>query len=451
MQDKADKGPVDAAGAVLTQPAAVSDVPGDGTAGRSAGKEPAVPLRRLHIFLILLANFGISMAFIVPLSYSLALRINQLAPGHEEVLGYATGIASTVVVLTGPLLGVWSDRTKSRLGRRRPFMLGGALVGMLALAVIALAPNVVVVCAGWVVANLGWGTALAAIYNVLADRLPEEQRGKVSGLVGLTGQIAPIVGIGMAYAVGGSMLLIFLVPGIAGLVLLAFFLGWGGERDSRNLALDGELVTVKMLMSKYVFDVRGNKDFAWNLLGRFVFFLGLYANTTFGTFFYAQRLNLPVAEVAGTVALIGALGIVAASLGAIGAGFLSDKLRRRKLFTMLGAALFGAGACVEAFAHSFPSLVAGALLMNLAIAVFNAVDQAITLAVLPNRAEAGRYMAIVTFAQKIPSAIAPLGATLLITIGAAGGEKNYTILYLVGGALALIGGLIVLTKVKAVR
>jgi len=79
------------------------------------------------------------------------------------------------------------------------------------------------------------------------------------------------------------------------------------------------------------------------------------------------------------------------------------------------------------------------------------VNQAMVFAILPNRSEAGRYMAVVAFAQKIPSAVAPLIAPLIITIGAVGADKNYTALYLGGAVLALVGGLIILFKVKSVR
>lgn len=89
--------------------------------------------------------------------------------------------------------------------------------------------------------------------------------------------------------------------------------------------------------------------------------------------------------------------------------------------------------------------------MQLAIAAFSAVDQAIVFAVIPDRKQTGRYLAVVAFTQKIPSGIAPLIAPLIFTIGAVGGDKNYTILYLAGAVLALIGGLIVVTKVKSVR
>jgi len=60
-------------------------------------------------------------------------------------------------------------------------------------------------------------------------------------------------------------------------------------------------------------------------------------------------------------------------------------------------------------------------------------------------------MAVVAFAQKIPSAVAPLIASVVITIGAIGAEKNYTLLYLSGAVLALLGGPVIALKVKSVR
>ncbi|MDX3108495.1 MFS transporter [Nonomuraea angiospora] len=403
-----------------------------------------------YVFWMMAANFGISMAFVVPLSFSLAVRIDELAPGHEEVLGYVTGTAQTIYLVLSPLLGVWSDRTRSRLGRRRPFLLAGAVLGLAALVGIALAPTLLLVGAGWILAMLGWATASQAILNVQADRIPEAQRGKIGGLTGLTGQIAPIVGIGITTAVTGDTFLVFVLPGVVGAVLLGVFLVVGKEDDTRG-AVHTTPVSVRTLASSYVFNPRKYPDFGWNWLGRLLFFMGLYFNTTFTTFFYAQRLDLPVREVAGAAAVIGILGVAAAALGAIGGGFLSDKLRRRKLFALVGALFFVAGALVEAFAYSFPVLMIGSVLMQLAIAFFSAVDQAIVLAVLPSREEAGRYMAVVSFAHKLPSAVAPLVAPFVIGIGASGGDKNYTLLYLTGAVLALIGGSLVFTRVRSVR
>ncbi|XVQ07189.1 MFS transporter [Spirillospora sp. CA-255316] len=439
-----------AAGVAESRPVAAGarDVP-----GAEQTDIVAPPLQRIsasHIVFMMIASFGASIALMVPLSYALALRISEIAPGRDEQLGYVTGSAQVVYLVLSPLIGMWSDRTRSRFGRRAPFMVVGALLGLAALVIVATAPTVALIGLGWVFGMVGWSTAGGAIQNLQADLVPEEQRGRVSAVTSLTTQIAPVIGIGIAYAVSSSTFLVFMVPGLIGavlLVLLPIFRPEGGSRD----LVHSTHVTAKELFASFVFDPRKYPDFGWNWLGRFLFFMGLYFNTTFGTFFYAQRLDLPVKEVAGVVASVGILGVVAASAGALAGGFYSDKLGRRKLFTLIGALLFVAGACVEAFAYSLPPLIVGAVLMQLAIAVFAAVDQAIVFAVLPDRAQAGRYMAVVAFAQKIPSAIAPLVAPPIITIGASGADKNYTGLYLSGAVLALIGGLLILFKVKSVR
>jgi len=438
--------------AAAGRPITAGPAAGPLTTSLPAQDAPTQRVSKPFILWLVLLSFGSAMAFIVPLSYSLALRIQELAPGHEEILGYATGIAQTVFIITSPFVGVWSDRTRSRFGRRKPFIVGGIVIGLIGLAIIAVSPNIPLMILGWTIAMFGWANVGSTVLFIQADQLPDEQRGRVSALTGVAAQVSAIIGIGVVYAVVHvSLALVFLLPGIIGAVLALFFVFFGKDADSRALDLPDDRISVRKVFGSFVFNPRRYPDFGWNWLGRFVFFTGLYFNTTFGTFFYSQRLGVPIAQIAGLVAIIGLLGIVAAVVGAIGGGWLSDKLGRRKLFVGIGAVLFAIGAVIEATAHSMPNLIVGAVAMNLALAAFGAVDQAIVMAILPERAEAGRYMAVVQFAQKIPSAFAPLLGAAIITIGASGGVKNYTLLYLIGGAFALIGAALIVFKVKSVR
>lgn len=390
---------------------------------------------------------------IVPMAYSLAVRLDQLAPGRTEALGIVLAVGSAATLVLAPLTGILSDRLRSRWGRRRPFTVIGLLIGAASVPVMALAPSLVVLTIGWTLSTVGWGTAAASLGNWQADRLPPHQRGRVSGLTGVTMQVAPVIGIILVGFFRDQVLVVFALPAAIGVVLVVAFLAVVRDPDSRGMVIERRL-TVGGLLRSYGFDPRNAPDFAWNWLGRFIFFSGLTLTTSFTVFFVAQRLELRVPDVAGVLAIVSASSIVTATLGSLGGGWLSDRVGRRKPFILTGSALFAAGCSVSAFAHDLPTLMVGTLLNSLGIATFSAVAQALLLDVLPDRErEAGRYMAIALFAQKIPGVFAPVlgGAVLAIGAGAGAGAENFTALYLLAAALAFAGGLLITLSVRSVR
>ncbi|WP_171027501.1 MFS transporter [Pseudarthrobacter sp. NamE2] len=401
--------------------------------------------------LLVFATFGGAMALIAPMAFSLSLRLEVLAPGRVELLGYTIGIGSVFSLLASPLTGILSDRTRSRWGRRRPFTCAGLVLGIVATPVMAFATDPLILTAGWVLSTIGWGTALGSIGNYQADRLPPHQRGKISALTVLTMHVAPVAGILLIGLVSKDAFWVFGIPSLVGTICVASFIIFVKEGDNRD-AGPLEPLSLRRFLASFVFNPRKEPDFAWTWLGRFVFFFGLSLTTSFSTFFYAQRLGIGVSMVASALAVISAASVLSAVFGSIGAGWLSDHWARRRPFIMVATVLFALGASLTAFAHDLVALVAGTLVSSLGIAIFSAVGQALVLDVLPHRqTQAGRFMAITSFAQKIPGALAPFAATLLLSLTSVGDEKNYTVLYLSAGMLALAGGLITLLTVKSVR
>ena len=63
---------------------------------------PETQVGRRYIWLMVLAQFGVFVAFITPLAISLAIKLSQLAPGRDEYLGYITGAGALAVMLAGP-------------------------------------------------------------------------------------------------------------------------------------------------------------------------------------------------------------------------------------------------------------------------------------------------------------------------------------------------------------
>lgn len=402
-----------------------------------------------YIWFMVLAQFGVFMAFITPLAISLSIRVNELAPGRVEALGVITSAGALFVMLTAPFMGVWSDRTRTRFGRRRPFMVGGVIVGVVSLVVMALAPSLFLLGFGWVLAQWGWGTVLSNLQISTADRLPESQRGKVAGLTGFATQVAPVFGVILTFGVTGNPILLFLIPGAVGVVLVALFVMLVHEDDSRGLPR--EHIGFVGLLRKYLYNPKKHPDFSINWLGRFLFYFGLTLNTTFTAFFFASRLGVDVTEVAGIIAALGGAGVLAVTAGALGGGFLSDRLHRRKVFVVLGGALMAGGMLLMAFTGDMPALITGSLIVSAGIGMFAAVDQALLLDVLPEKeTDAGRFMGITGFATSIPQSVAPLAASGILLIGVTGAEKNYTLLYVIAAALVLLGGLVIL-RIRSVR
>ncbi|MET4783563.1 MFS transporter [Glaciihabitans sp. UYNi722] len=403
------------------------------------------------IWLVVLSTFGLYLAFIAPVGISLAVRVQQLAPAHAEDLGYILGVGSIAALVSIPLVGVLSDATRSRLGRRRPFILIGSLIGLGSLIVMATAPSIPLLGLGWLLAQLGFGNALAGLVNVQADRLPESQRGRVSGFVGFVQLVAPVAGVGIASGFVGNNVLLFLVPGGVGVLLGLVFVVFSHESDSRSLPA-ATRTTIGTLLPKYVFSPRKYPAFAWNWLGRFLVYFALSLSTTFTSFYFAQKAGTTVAGVAGLFAIASLAGVGAAAIGALGGGFLSDRLHRRRVFVLVASAVFALGAVILAFAPSIGVVIVGFVVLNIGTGIFSAVDQAIVLDILPERDEnAGRFVGINQLALQIGQAIAPLIAPVFLVIGATSDQKNYGLLFILAAVCTLAGGLVIHLRVTGSR
>lgn len=135
------------------------------------------------IALYVLAYMGAILLLLAPLLVSLSLKVNALV-GIDRAptsLSLVAGTGALLAMLAKPFFGKMSDRTSSRLGMRRPWMVVGLVGGTLGTLVVALAPNIPVVLVGWCIAQLFFNALLAALVAVLPDQVPVAQRGQVLG------------------------------------------------------------------------------------------------------------------------------------------------------------------------------------------------------------------------------------------------------------------------------
>ena len=398
------------------------------------------------VALYALAYIGTILLFLAPLLVSLSLKVNALV-GTDRApnsLSLVAGTGAFLAMFANPFFGRMSDRTTSRLGMRRPWMVIGLLGGSVGILVVALAPNIRVVLVGWCIAQVFFNALLAALVAVLPDQVPVAQRGRVAGVLGICLPIASVSGTYVVQLFTGNTLAMFLAPcAIGGFFVLLFALTL---KDRRLAVADKPAWSLREFASAFYVNPRRNPDFAWAFTSRFMFVLAYAFLTTYQVYYLLEKLGSAEGDVPrqlflATVAMSSVV-VVASLLG----GWLSDLTGRRKVFVGAASLVFGLAMFVIAAAGTFSGFVVGMAIGGLGFGLYTAVDLALVADVLPDPASAAKDLGVMNIAGALPSSVAPAVAPAILALG--GG--SYSVLYAVAGACAVLGAGAIL-KVKRVR
>ncbi len=413
--------------------------------------EAPAPLRRVgpvFIATYAAAYFGTWMALLTPVVVALALRIAQIdAKGEAGALSLVLGVGAIFALIANPPIGKLSDRTRSRFGMRRPWLLAGVIVGVIGLLIIALAPAIPLIVIGWCVAQTGFNALLAVEIAVLPDQVPDEQRGLVSGVLGMCQNVGIVAGVFLAQAVVGSTFLMFMLPAIVCLVLVLLFIFVLRDRRLDHNQQLPPYGVAEFLRSFWV-NPRRYPDFGWNWAGRFLIFMGLATLLSYQVFYLLNHLHENPSQV-GTLVFLSTLVqtiliVVFSNLG----GWLSDKFHRRKVFVILAAIIYAAGLAFVAFAGSFNLFLVAIAITGIGQGIYLAIDLALAAAVLPEGGkEAAKDLGVLNIANALPQSLAPAIAPIFLAIG---GGNNYTALFAAAAVFALLGALSI-QPIKGVR
>ena len=114
-----------------------------------------------------------------------AVLENINAAGKESMLGTINAVGSVVALLANVVFGTFSDLTRSRFGKRTPWIILGGLIAGGAMALLALNQNSFpMILLLWCTAQLGYNVMLAPFVATMSDRIPDEVRGTISGFYG---------------------------------------------------------------------------------------------------------------------------------------------------------------------------------------------------------------------------------------------------------------------------
>src|SRR4051794_30498811 len=353
------------------------------------------------------AFISTSLLFLAPLLVTLALKVNSLVglDAAPNSLALVAGVGGLLSMFANPFFGKMSDRTSSRLGMRRPWMVIGLAGGSLGILVVALAPSIAVVLVGWCLAQLLFNALLAAMVAVLPDQVPAAQRGLVAGVLGVCTPIASVCGTFLVKLFTGSQLAMFLAPcAIGGLFILLFAVTL---KDRRLAKADKTTWSLREFASTFYVNPRKNPDFAWAFASRFMFVLAYAFLATYQAYYLLEKIGSSKAEVPQQIflgTLLQSAVVVAASL--IG-GKLSDRTGRRKIFVLTASVVYGTAMFVIAVASNFNGFLVGMAISGLGFGIYVAVDLALVVDVLPDKDNAAKDLGVFNMAGALPFSIAP--------------------------------------------
>ncbi len=407
-------------------------------ADQAAGERPVAEVSRGWTLRFAAAWLGLWMAYLVPVQLALPDQLAAFDHRHRiRDFGLINGLVGLAALVSLPLFGALCDRTRSRLGRRRVWLVAGSVVFAAGLLATGLAGSALPLALGWLLASLGSNMATAGLTATVADQVPDHQRGLVSAAIYGPQALGLVLGLVALGSVSDAEAR-YAVLAVAVLLLVAPFAVRGGEGaaplPSQPLSLAAVLGGLR---------VAGNADFGWAFTGRLLVNLGNALGTTYLLFFLRDYLHRPDPDASLVVlSLIYVVFTLAAT--SIG-GVLSDRLGRRRAFVALASVLQALAAGLLTGLPSYHSALLAAALLGAGYGAYMSVDQALVTEVLPDARDRARDLGVMNVGSVGPQAFGPLAASLVIAqLG------GYRVLFAVAGVTSVAGALAV-HRIRGVR
>jgi len=274
-----------------------------------------------RIFLLGFGFFGVSVIWTVYNAFVPLFLANKfhLAP---LLIGFFMTLDNIAALFIQPPVGAWSDRLRTPIGRRMPFILIGAPIGALAFGIIPLAAvlPLFVACTSTLLLSMAfWRTPVVAL---MPDITPSQYRSQANGIINLMGGIGTII----ASLVGSTLYEINIAfPFWMGsiLVLLAAILVFIFIKEPKEY--ENSEQEPNMFESLQELFASAEKSGVRILLAIFFWFLAYTGIEAFLTLYATKYIGIPEGDAGRLLGHIGLLFVIFA----VPAGLLGSRIGRR--------------------------------------------------------------------------------------------------------------------------
>lgn len=359
----------------------------------------------------------------------------------ENLVGSNHVVESMIVVSTlgaicamiaQPVAGQVSDRTRSRFGRRAPWMIIGVVVGGIGLIGLAsLGSTIAGITIAWCVVQIAYNFVQGPLSAILPDRIPLNRRGTFSSIIGfglLAGStVGAIVGAQFLSMIPIAYLLFAIVVG----VVIVLFVIANPDHDNRSepkppLNISGFLHTFWVNPVKH-------PDFFWAFLGRLLLYTGYFAVAQYQLLLLQHYIKLTPDGVVTMLSTAPLIGLVCMIISIWIGGPLSDKIGRRKPFVFAASALMGVALLVPWAWPTATGWIVYTIIMGFGFGTFTSVDTALMSQVLPSSESFGKDLGVVNIAATLPQVLAPAIAGVIVL------SAGYGAMFPAGFVVAILG------------
>ena len=415
-------------------------------ANDAQGTEPKFNLVRwmagyLSFWIIMSIGFAMVSQVLLP------QRIKDLgAENPTAVLGTMTAVGSIVALVANIIVGALSDLTKTRFGKRTPWLFWGA---WFTLAFYLLMGNIGVI-AGltfvlWL-SKLGFNMMNSPIYSTVSDRVPERYRGTISSAIGFGNTLGLAIGAFVGAYFVNSVRLGFTIAALcmfAGAMLFIVIIPREPSNKDEHTELKEGSVW-KHVVYSFTPPVKGASDFWKAFCCRTFLLLAIQMLAGYWLYICQDYIGLEKNSAARVVSMIAVFQMVA-SIVAMVVGPLSDRIHRRKPMVILSAVLAIIGFVFPMVMPNITGIYGAAIFVALGQGIFMSIDQALNVDVLPSKENAGKDLGFINAAT---TAGQSAGMALTSAIVTATGTYDYIFPIAIGMSVLSVVSVLLIKKVR---